>query len=291
MIKNLTLINTKYQKNPFNLYNNNIRNKFIFKLLLFLVIFTIFSDIYIIVYYKVNVFDIKKIFKQIFFHYRFFTNQMILSILYILCTFLVGMKNKERQKKIILIVLVNSLLTFFVYNMILAPIWKKYNDFNIFCNYLRQNIFYNENFFQNIYESHFLSIIQHTIIPLTFFIIFIYLKISKIKIKEIFISFIHPLIYLFFFFLCLLEPLKTCLGVHCTSNKCWFPYANIQCDYNLHENKIFGEPILGINYFSGKIAVFIREFVLFILFAAFFYIIFEIKNKSVKAKKRILIYE
>ncbi|MDV3192694.1 MAG: hypothetical protein Q8840_01905, partial [Sweet potato little leaf phytoplasma] len=59
-------------------------------------------------------------------------------------------------------------------------------------------------------------------------------------------------------------------------------YANIQCDYPFHENKIFGEPIFGISYFHGKLAVFIREFVLFLLFSIVFYIIFKIKNKSVK---------
>ncbi|MDO7983531.1 MAG: hypothetical protein Q8764_00895 [Pigeon pea little leaf phytoplasma] len=281
MIKNS--INIKYKSNSVNFLN--IKNKFIFKLLLFLLIFAIFSDIFIIIFYKVDIFDIKKIFKKIFFHYRFFTNQMILSILSILCIFLVGMENKEKQKIFVLITLVNSLLTFFVYNMILAPIWTEYNDFNVFWNYFQKNIFFNSKFFKNIYESHFLSIIQHTIIPLNFFIIFIYLQISKIKTKEIFLSFIHPLIYLFFYFLCLLEPLKTFLDVNCTFDKCWFPYPNIQCDYNLHKTKVFGEPILGINYFSGKIAVFLREFVLFILFSVFFYIIFRIKNKSIKLKK------
>ncbi|MDO8063970.1 hypothetical protein [Candidatus Phytoplasma bonamiae] len=281
MIKNL--INIKYKNDSVNVLN--IKNKFIFKLLLFLLIFTIFSDIFIIIFYKVNIFNIKNIFKKIFYHYRFFTNQMILSILFISYVFSVGMKNKEKQKIFVLITLVNALLTFFVYNMVLAPIWTQYNDFNVFFNYFQKNIFFNENFFKNIYDSHFLSIIQHTIIPLTFFIIFIYLQISKIKNKEIFLSFIHPLIYLFFYFLCLLEPLKTFLDVNCTFDKCWFPYPNIQCDYNLHKNKIFGEPILGINYFSGKIAVFLREFFLFILFAVFFYIIFKVKNKSIKLKK------
>ncbi|WP_204365196.1 hypothetical protein [Peanut witches'-broom phytoplasma] len=125
---------------------------------------------------------------------------MILSIFYTLCTFLIEIKNKKKQKIFILITLVNSLLTFCVYNMILAPIWTTYNDFSIFFNYFKKNVIFDINFFKNIYESHFLSIIQHTIVPLNFFIIFIYLKISKIKTKEIFLSFIHPVIYLFYIF-------------------------------------------------------------------------------------------
>ncbi|MDV3139271.1 MAG: hypothetical protein Q8742_00810 [Candidatus Phytoplasma australasiaticum] len=273
-------INSQYKQDYLNFLN--IKNKFIFKLLLCLIMFTIFSDIYIIIFYKNPSFDIKEIFKKIISHYRFFTNQMILSIFYTLCTFLIEIKNKKKQKIFILITLVNSLLTFCVYNMILAPIWTTYNDFSIFFNYFKKNVIFDINFFKNIYESHFLSIIQHTIVPLNFFIIFIYLKISKIKTKEIFLSFIHPVIYLFLYFLFLLDPFKTFFGVKCIFNQCWFPYANIQCDYPFHENKIFGEPIFGISYFHGKLAVFIREFVLFLLFSIVFYIIFKIKNKSVK---------
>ncbi|MDV3205444.1 MAG: hypothetical protein Q8899_01580 [Weeping tea tree witches'-broom phytoplasma] len=261
------------------IYKLSFGGQLLFWFILVTTFFTIITDFSrFFLKNQANTSLIWKVIKVIFLYYRFFTNQKTLLVFLVLCSFLVKIKNQRTQSFFILMIVVDSLLTTFVYNCILSPIWNENGDVYKLFKYFKLNNG-NTSLSKFLYDSYILSIFQHIIIPWSsFFFFFFYLPISLTNFKKIFYTFFHPLFYLFCYFICLFEPIRSQIGVVCSASECWFPYSSIQCDYYEH-SKIFGDPLFRCLYLPEKLAVLFRILILFIIFAFFFLMVFYWKNK------------
>ncbi|WP_323847722.1 MAG: hypothetical protein Q2306_00015 [Phytoplasma sp.] len=232
----------------------SFKTKIYFLFTLILTFFTIIVDLII----KINKYGYTlKVIKNFF---KFFTNHTILSILLILISFFFKIKNKKKHSFFCFLVLVNALLTFFVFNLFLS----KYNSANDkpYVMHPIIKIFNREELKFNIINS-----LQHVFIPLFYFILFFFFIPFSLKgYKIILLTYINPFLYLLTFalYLFFIGNVDCCSSSKC----CWLPYPNIQC--NIHGEVIFG---------SGTFFVFVRIMILSFLFGIFFFLIFLLKNK------------
>ncbi|KAB8122088.1 MAG: hypothetical protein BGWL_c0030 [Candidatus Phytoplasma cynodontis] len=253
----------------------NKKGKFCFLFLLIITIFVFFVDIFLSIMEKnYDNFFSSVILKYVLFY---FTNETILFVLIILFSFFVKIKNKEKYSIFIFSCAVDVIITFLVYNLFLHPFWnQKKSDFLNFYYKLKDN--YNDFFILSNWRSKIpiISIFQHFIIPLFYFILFyFFIPFSFKKMKNIFYTFIHPILYLLFFFICLFF-----IPEGCNQISCFFPYPSIQCAYH----GTFLNEILFYSFHKGdKIVVFLRILVLFCFFSIFFVFLFNKKNSYNKS--------
>ncbi|WAN63022.1 hypothetical protein RS022_00030 [Candidatus Phytoplasma rubi] len=259
---------SKKQNNKINsLFSEfDFKIKIYFLFLLILTFFTFIFDIYLYTFGK----DIELY--RYYSRFKYFTNQTVFSILFILFSFFVKIKNKKKYSFFIYGTIVNGLLTFFVYNLLLFPFYDSEKFIII--------KFINSSKPEEL--KYFISSLQHIFIPLIyFFLFFFYIPLDLKKIKEIYYSFFHPILYLFTFFII------SCFYRECEEDlkKCWFPYPNIQCPNHgwfLFKNKEYG------SMFSKLIIVFVRLSILFFLFSILFVLIFIGKRKfNKKIRKKV----
>ncbi|TVY12221.1 hypothetical protein [Candidatus Phytoplasma pini] len=221
---------------------------------LFILFITFLTFIFnIIVKMKTISFSFAVILEILFFY---FTDQTILSVFLILLTFFFRIRNyKKFYYFLIFSVVVNVLLTFLVYNMVLFPFWKKQNIFNIYLIEENQEI------------SFIINFSQHFLIPLLFFLFFLFFIPLDLNLKKIIFTFLHPIIYL----MCWCIKLYNESGC-CSFEKCKIPYRKILCPQKgdfLVEN---------FWIFKGKEMVLFRILILFCIFSIFFYFVFRFKN-------------
>ncbi|MFR0367906.1 hypothetical protein [Candidatus Phytoplasma palmae] len=253
--------------------------KIVFCFILFITIFTFLIDIQASYYLKkLNFLQIIR--GEMF----FFTKQTILLILIVLVFFLFNIKNRQLYSYIIFISIVDALIICSVYNTVLSAIWSTKSDIYKFLIFFQKNNFeFGQNFLHQMYESHFISIFQHLLVPFIYFLFFLFFVPLHLKInRKIFYTFMHCLGYLFFWFLCLFF-VQGCQENISASSDCWLPYFTIQCPVH---GELFGKKIFG---FSDKLAVLIRIFLLTITFTFIFTIIFYLKenfNKKFLFRKK-----
>lgn len=260
----------KKRKKIYSLFTTfNFKAKIYFLFLFLLTFYTFVIDI------------IKYVNEENYFVGRFlyyFTIQTIFSILLILFSFFLKIKNKKKYSIFIFIVAVNALLTFFVFNLFLRPFWcigsnQETKQLNILVKFMAKR----EKNCYWFFDKNFISSLQHIFIPLFYFVFFFFFLPFKLdKLKEKIYTFAHPLIYLFIFFLISLFS-KQAATLKCEKNikSCWFPYPNIQCP--VHGN-VFFEKSFDSHVYS-HIIVFSRIVVLTLFFAIFFLFIFYLKMK------------
>jgi hypothetical protein len=265
------------KKDSNNLFSElNKKGKIYFLFLFFLTFFAFFLDLiaYRILKSEGNFF-IEILIKYIFYY---FTNQTILFILLILASFFLKIRNKKKYSFFIFASVVDILLTFFIYNLFLGTIWdEKKSDFFAFFYNLKKQPFLILDFVSWKKDLFIFSIFQHFLIPILYFIFFLfYIPFSFKKIKQIFYTFLHPIIYLSFFYIFLFFFSNFCLINKNDIKKCLLPYPSIQCPYHGY---IFNE----INIFNlnkeTKIFVLFRILILFFIFSFFFILVFISKNK------------
>ncbi|MEZ0180170.1 hypothetical protein ['Camptotheca acuminata' phytoplasma] len=219
----------------------------------------------------------------------YFTYQMVVSVIIILFTSFFKIKNKKIYSILFYAVAVNTLLTFLFYNLFLIPIFGENSKLIILLRNLKD--FNSFDLDRNIW--YIVDVLQHIIVPLPFFLFFFFcFPFYLSKKKDYFYTFLHPLIYLFVWFLVIvgfsgssrfdsckedsksnyskMERIKECKQV---------PYPSLQCPF--HGNIIFksfsaeDEHCLYKNLFL----VLARIIVLTLFFAIVFFYIFDFRKK------------
>ncbi|MDV3195928.1 MAG: hypothetical protein Q8885_00110, partial [Candidatus Phytoplasma stylosanthis] len=219
--------------------------------------------------------------------YFYFTYQTIITILLVLISFFFKFKNRKIYSIFIFLTVVNSLLTFLVYNLILFPIWQK--EKNIFLIFLEKYRESDKKWENILLEKNFFSILQHFFLPICFFLFFFFfIPFSLKKIRYYFYTFLHPIIYLSIFFLIhsfdILGKNKNCSNnIFNEKEECWLPYPNIQCIY--HGKVFFNvdvKELTNTNLFFLNFLVFSRIIILTFFFSFLFILIFEFKKRFIK---------
>lgn len=126
--------------------------------MLILTFFTFIFDIYLYTFRK----DIELY--RYYRRFKYFTNQTVFSILLILFSFFVKIKNKKIYSFFIYGTIVNGLLTFFVYNLLLHPFYD--SEHFIIMKFINSNKPEEE-------LKYFISSLQHIFIPLIYFFFFL----------------------------------------------------------------------------------------------------------------------
>ncbi|XXP77499.1 MAG: hypothetical protein AB3N34_00970 [Lettuce witches'-broom phytoplasma] len=280
--------NQLIEKKKINFLNmlKNPKGRKLFYFVLFITLFTILADI-ILIFYKYKPEEGIFCYKEVFLRYlKYFTRQMNIAVLLIL---FLKIKNKKIHSLLIIIIMVDALLTSFIYNFFLHPVWTESSDF--------VQIRDNDNNLEDRIRCA-LSISQHVLIPFSYFILFFFfVPVNFNNFRKIFLTFIHPILFLSFYYLLLLSPYLDCEK---GGEKCSFPYPNIQCHeqhfYKGKEiDKLFGEPLFGMSNIRGKTAVFFRILILTFFFSFFFFFVLCFKNKFNDKKSflkgNIIIYD
>ncbi|WP_341266572.1 hypothetical protein [Candidatus Phytoplasma fraxini] len=144
------------------------------------------------------------------------------------------------------------------------PIIKVYQEIKDYQDIKKRdtkvNIFLNKNI---------ISVSQHVLVPLFYFILFFFfIPFSFKDFKRFFFVLLHPLLYLMWFYFQLLFMNGSCESQH--PENCWLPYPNIQC--NIHGTVLF-------KCDDNKIWVLTRIIILCFVFSLLFFKIFLLKNK------------
>ncbi len=281
------------EKKELNFLNTlNPKGKKLFYFVLSLTIFTILADV-ITFFNNFQAEEGNFFCKEVFFRYlKYFTFQMNIAVLLILLSFFLKIKNKKFHSLLIIIIMVDALLTSFIYNLFLHPVWiYESSDF--------VQIIKKENSVDRI--SCALSISQHVLIPFSYFILFFFfVPVNFNNFRKIFLTFIHPILFLSFYYLLLFTPNKGYRNCKKGGDKCFFPYPNIQCHkkhfYHGKEiKKLFGEPLFFITNIGRKPSVFFRILILTFFFSFLFFFVLYFKNKFNDKKSflkgNIIIYD
>ncbi|MGE9276304.1 MAG: hypothetical protein ACQKHC_00155 [Candidatus Phytoplasma pruni] len=286
--------NQLIEKKKLNFLNmlKNPKGEKLFYFVLFITLFTILSDIitfFIFSKQEKGIFFCKEVFLR---YLKYFTFQMNIAVLLILLSFFLKIKNKKIHSLLIIIIMVDALLTTFIYNLFLHPFWTP--ESSDFVQIIRNN-----NLEDRIWRA--LSISQHVLIPFSYFVLFFFfIPVNFNNFRKIFLTFIHPILFLSFYYLLLFSPNKGYRNCKKGGDKCFFPYPNIQChkqhSYRGKEiNKLFGEPLFDMRNIGGKTAVFFRILILTFFFSFLFFFVLYFKNKFNDKKSflkgNIIIYD
>lgn len=265
------LIKNKKKEENFNLFSRlSIKGKIYFFIVLFFTIYTIFVP-----YFFKNK-DISLVLRSYLF---FFTNQTILTVFLLLISFFFNIPFKYSKIYFIFnfIVLVNSLLTSIFYNTIIEPLWEENLWKEIFSSnckntllkemFTKEGYFLKTTMFQHLYVTFFGF-------PL-FFLFFVPFSINLKKKKDVFCTFLHPIIFLSIYYVIM-------LFFRCKDeNKCYFPYPMVQCPKHFKLSFLNETFIAKLKDVLGgmEIVVLMTLIVFFVIFAFFFIFVFYLKNK------------